>query len=487
MTEPVWHSRAAAYLICRKRHNLPQLRAIKSLTRGAGQKGDMTPLQIYSAHVPRYTSYPTAPHFHAGITEKDYRGWLGELAPGTPLSLYLHIPFCDTLCWFCACHTTVVNHYGPVKNYLEWLMREIRLVAGALKDRHPVSHIHYGGGSPTMLADADMRRLDATLRECFDVSPGAEIAIEIDPRGFGPQQAATLAACGITRASLGVQDCDPKVQRAINRLQSPYDLRHAVEALRANGINKINLDLVYGLPYQTLDGLEQNLELVRDLGADRIALFGYAHVPFFKKHQRLIPESALPGVEDRLAMANFAESWLTGHGYHAIGLDHFALPDDDLAAAAQLGVLHRNFQGYTVDSAPALLGLGASAIGALPHAYVQNHTTVADYRAALAQDRLPIAKGIVLSAEDRLRRDVIEQIMCFLMVDLGATCESHGCAADAMDWALPLLAPLEACGAVRRSGRLIWVSPTQKSATRLLASVFDAYLAKGAARHSVSA
>ena len=451
------------------------------------QKSGMTPAEIYAAHVPRYTSYPTAPHFHQSVDAHRYRNWLSELPPGMPLSLYLHIPFCDTLCWFCACHTTVVNHYGPVRDYLGWLMREIRLMAGLLQGRHPVSHVHFGGGSPTRLAGEDTGRLNQLLRDCFDVAPGAEVAVEIDPRGFGPEQADTLAACGVTRASIGVQDCDPKVQRAINRLQTPFDLCNTIALLRERAIGQINLDLVYGLPYQTLSGLERNLELVQDFEPGRVALFGYAHVPLFKKHQALIPQEALPGVEARLAMAAFAESWLVAHGYQAIGLDHFALPDDELAVAARLGILHRNFQGYTVDTAPALLGFGASAISALPQGYAQNHAAVADYRQALAQDRLPAAKGIALSTEDKLRRNVIEQIMCYLRVDLGEACDEHGRDQTALDWVLPLLEPLKACGAVTVSGRSIAVSPAQRAATRILASLFDAYLAKGAARHSISA
>ena len=447
----------------------------------------MTPSEIYSAHVPRYTSYPTAPHFHKGVDGRAYGDWLARLPAQMPLSLYLHVPFCDTLCWFCACHTTIVNHYGPVKDYAGWLLREIALVAKTLADRHPVSHIHLGGGSPTLLTRQDMRRLRDALHAAFDIAAGAEIAIEIDPRGFGPEQADMLAEFGVTRASIGLQDCDPKVQRAINRLQGADELHNTVRLLRERGISRINLDLVYGLPHQTLAGLEKNLELAYALGSSRMALFGYAHVPFFKKHQALIPQEVLPGVEARLQMAAFAEGWLTARGYQAIGLDHFALPDDEMAVAARLGILRRNFQGYTVDAAPALLGLGASSISASPQGYVQNHATVADYRAALANERLPVAKGIALTPEDRLRRDAIEQVMCYLAVDLGATAQGHGRREDALDWVLPLLKPLADCGAVTVKGRMINVARTQRAAARILASLFDAYLGAGAAKHSVSA
>jgi len=447
----------------------------------------MTPLQIYSAHVPRYTSYPTAPHFHKGVDGAAYGQWLGALPAGMPLSLYLHIPFCDTLCWFCACHTTVVNNYGPVRDYVERLQREIQLIGGMLKGHHPVSHIHFGGGSPTMLERQDMLRLNRLLRDTFDVAAGAEVAIEIDPRGFGAEQADTLAEAGMTRASIGVQDCDPKVQRAINRLQSPWDLRNAAGLLRERGIDRLNLDLVYGLPYQTLMGLERNLELAMELRPSRMALFGYAHVPFFKKHQALIPEKALPDIEERLAMVTFAEGCLTGNGYQPVGLDHFALDGDDLAIAAERRTLHRNFQGYTTDAAPALLGFGASAISALPQGYVQNQVSAALYRKTLDEDRLPVAKGILVSDEDRLRRDVIEQIMCYLDVDLGAANQSHGRRADSLDDVLALTGPLQECGAVTVEGRHITVARTQKAAARILASLFDTYLQTGVGKHSLSA
>jgi oxygen-independent coproporphyrinogen-3 oxidase len=447
----------------------------------------MTPLQIYSAHVPRYTSYPTAPHFHNGVDGATYGEWLAALPAGTPLSLYLHIPFCDTLCWFCACHTTVVNNYGPVRDYVERLEHEICLIGTMLKGHHPVSHIHFGGGSPTMLAREDMLRLNRLLRDTFDVAAGAEMAIEIDPRGFGPEQADTLAEAGMTRASIGVQDCDPKVQRAINRLQSPWDLRNTAGLLRERGIDRLNLDLVYGLPYQTLMGLERNLELAVDLAPSRMALFGYAHVPFFKKHQALIPEQALPGVEERLAMLTFAEGCLTGNGYQPVGLDHFALASDDLSIAVERRSLHRNFQGYTADAAPALLGFGASSISALPQGYLQNHASGIDYRKALDEGLPPIAKGIILSDEDRLRRDVIEQIMCYLEVDLGATCQSHGRAPETLDDGLALTRPLRECGAVTVQGRRITVARSQKAAARVLASLFDTYLQTSVGKHSLSA
>lgn len=447
----------------------------------------MTPADIFHARVPRYTSYPTAPHFHAGVDGGTYRDWLAALPSGTPLSLYFHVPFCDTLCWFCACHTTAVNNYRPVRAYCDMLLTELAMVADALGSRHAVSHIHWGGGSPTMLNGDDMLRLDDAMRSRFDVLEDAEFAVEIDPRGFTADMARNLAACGVTRASIGIQDMDPQVQRAINRVQSVTEVSDCVHRLRDHGIHDINLDLVYGLPYQTARGMAANLELAIRLAPQRTAVFGYAHVPFFKKHQALIPESALPSLRERLALAQQVETALQQAGYQAVGIDHFALPQDPLAVAARNGSLHRNFQGYTVDSAPALLGLGASAIGALPQGYIQNATTVAQWRTMLDAHELPAVKGIALSAEDRLRHDAIESVMCFLTVNLAEVCIRNGRAADALDWALDPLNDLRAAGAVSVQGRVIRVDPRQRAAARLVGAVFDDYLRRGIARHSLSA
>ncbi len=447
----------------------------------------MTSLQLLAARVPRYTSYPTAPHFSHAVQGPLYQSWLEALPAGTPISLYLHIPFCDTLCWFCACHTTVVNHYAPVEEYCRLLQTEIETVARLIGRRQPVTHIHWGGGSPTLLHGADMRRLTALLHERFDVAATAEIAVEIDPRGFDARLARTLADCGVNRASIGLQDCDPKVQRAINRIQTDDELRNAVSLLRQNGIDRINLDLVYGLPYQTGAGLDRNIDVALELEPSRVALFGYAHVPSFKKHQALIPEQALPGIEARFALAQQAEKRLLAAGFEAVGLDHFAWPDDDMAIAAADGTLQRNFQGYTSDKARTLIGFGASAVSMLPQGYAQNATTVANYREALEAGFLPISKGFVLSPEDRLRRHVIEQIMCFLKVDLAACCTAYDLPIDALDWALPALAPLSNAGAVSINGRTILVSPAMRAASRLACAVFDAYLETNKATHSLSA
>jgi oxygen-independent coproporphyrinogen-3 oxidase len=443
-----------------------------------------TPAELYSARVPRYTSYPTAPHFHDGVGGEAYRGWLETLPENAPLSLYVHVPFCDTLCWFCGCHTTVVNRYEPVANYFEVLLREIEAVAAHVARGHHVTHIHWGGGSPTMLKPADILRLRAALDSHFAIAPDAEFAVEIDPRGLSDETVAALAQAGVTRASIGVQDCHESVQRAINRVQPFAETREAVERLRAAGINRLNIDLVYGLPHQTRQRLAETVELMLTLAPQRFAVFGYAHVPHFKKHMRLIDERALAGAEERLAQFDMTHDLLCAAGFEAIGLDHFARPDDSLALAQRTGRLARNFQGYTDDDASALIGLGASSIGALPQGYVQNAPEVPHYREAILAGKLPIARGKELSDEDRLRRAIIERLMCDLCVDLDEAAAPFGKSAADFKAECAALAPLLEAGFVeRQAGR---ISVRSRAAVRLAASAFDTYLAKAGAVHAVA-
>ena len=445
------------------------------------------PSTIFAAQVPRYTSYPTAPHFSSDVGPTAYDGWLESLPPQTPLSLYLHIPFCDTLCWFCACNTTVVNNYGPVREYCETLLKELELVASRLGRRHPVMHIHWGGGSPTLLSHEDLQLLTSTIRRYFDVARDAEIAVEIDPRGFNPSLARSLAACGVTRASIGLQDCSRKVQQAINRIQSDEEVGFTVRQLRENGIHHINFDMVYGLPHQTPEGFDRNLDMVLRLHPNRVAVFGYAHVPHFKRHQALIPEEALPGTEQRMALARQAAFTLCAHGYEAVGIDHFALPNDGLAVAAHARNLRRNFQGYTTDTSHALIGLGASSIGQLPQGYVQNAATVPRYREAVMAGQLPVAKGHLLTVEDRLRADIIQEIMCYMDVDAGAICARHGFDPGHVDLAIASLGPLAEEDHLAIRGRHISIDPLQRQAARLAAAAFDTYLQQGQARHAPAA
>ena len=440
----------------------------------------------YDGRAPRYTSYPTAPHFGRGIGAKQYAAWLAALAPETTLSLYLHIPFCRSLCWFCGCQTTVANRYEPIAGYLRSLHREIDLVCGRLAGHRPVSHVHFGGGSPTLVANADFRHLLDHLREHFVFAEDAEIAIEIDPRAFDPAQAAVLAAAGVNRASIGVQDFAPRVQEAINRVQSLETTARALDDLRTYGIERISLDLLYGLPYQTPDGIEETAAMAAELGPDRISLFGYAHVPWMRPHQRLIEEDELPGPGARLALYRAGAGMLTRLGYVEIGIDHFARPGDALALAAADGNLVRNFQGYSDDGAPALIGLGASALGTLPQGYVQNAPKVLDYRRALRDGELATVRGIAVSNDDRLRREIIVRLMCDLTADLPRIAARFGADPAGFEESLRALAPIERDGLIHIEDGRITVVPEARPVVRTVCAAFDTYLPSGKARHSLT-
>lgn len=440
----------------------------------------------YDRAVPRYTSYPTAPHFSAATDGNVYAGWLRALPDNEALSLYLHVPFCAALCHFCACHTTVVNRPDRLASYGVTLMAEIDLVADTIGARRPVRHIHWGGGTPTRLPPASMEAVMRRIRERFDVLPGAEIAVEIDPRTLDAGAVAALAAIGTNRVSLGVQDFDPRVQKAINRHQSFALTEACAEALRAVGIDSINLDLIYGLPHQTVESVAATAAQALRLRPVRAAVFGYAHVPWMKKHQALMPEAALPDTTERFAQREAIEAVFLDHGYVPVGLDHFARPDDSLARAAAAGTLRRNFQGYTTDEAEVLLGFGASSIGALPGGYVQNQSSVPVWRDAVRKGELPIARGIALTDADRLRRTVIERIMCDFQVSPGQIALAEGADPNGLADAEPVLTGLRADGLVDRDGDRIVVTERGRPFVRAVAAAFDSYLPRGVARHSAA-
>ena len=438
----------------------------------------------YDLRVPRYTSYPTAPHFNDTVNGEVYKKWLSELDPKTPLSLYFHIPFCDEMCWFCGCYTKIVKRYDPVKDYLGTLLNEIDLVADALPARMTAKHLHWGGGSPTMLKGEDWMAIMNKLRERFDVFDDAEIAVELDPRTATEDYVADLEAAGVNRASIGVQSYEAKVQEAIHRIQ-PYEMtKQVIEWLRTHNINHINMDLMYGLPHQDTDEIERMIDLTVDLQPNRIALFGYAHVPWMQSHQKMIKEEDLPDAEERWQQFTLAVDRLKERGYVQIGFDHFAHPDDNMANAVETGELHRNFQGYTTDTAPAMLGFGASAIGYLPQGYVQNERPLKAYRQAIDSGVLPAAKGIGLSTDDKLRRDIIEDIMCNLTVDLGARCAEHGANVSDLDEDIAKLSELVDDGICTVDGNTITVKDDGRPFIRLVASAFDTYFASGVGRHS---
>lgn len=445
---------------------------------------DANLLAKYSRPVPRYTSYPTAPQFHAGVDAATYRSWLAALPAGEPLSLYVHIPFCDSLCWFCGCSTRIVKRYSPLAAYLAPLKREIDMAAEALGSRRPVMHMHWGGGTPNMIAPSDIEALVGHISERFDFREDMEFAVEIDPRTLTGETVDALAAVGVTRASLGVQDLNAEVQKAVNRIQ-PFEVtERAVNWLRAAGIEAINIDLMYGLPMQTVAGVEATVDGVLKLAPDRLALFGYAHVPWMKRHQGLIDESTLPDATERMAQCEATTARLEAAGYRAIGLDHFARPEDPLARAAAEGRLRRNFQGYTVDAAPALIGFGATAIGALPQGYVQNAAPVHAWRDAIEGGEFAIVRGLALNDDDRLRRAVIERLMCDLEVDLDAVCHAHGLQSSVLAPEIASLMPMVSDGLVSIDGTRVKVPTTARPLLRAVATAFDHYLASGPGRHS---
>jgi oxygen-independent coproporphyrinogen-3 oxidase len=433
--------------------------------------------------IPRYTSYPTAPHFRPAEGAGQYREWLGQVPADEPVSLYLHVPFCRAMCWYCGCHTSVTRREEPVARYLETLEQEIALVADALPARVPASHIHFGGGTPTIMTPGQFERLAAVLHKRFAVTAGAEIAIEIDPRTLAPAMVEALARGGVNRASLGVQSFDPAVQQAINRVQPLAMTERSVKWLRAAGIRQVNFDLIYGLPRQTLESCLDTVRRAVSLAPDRLAVFGYAHVPGFKRHQRKIDEAALPDGAERLAQSEAIGAALVEAGYVQIGLDHFALRGDPLTLAAARHRLHRNFQGYTTDGCATLLGFGASAIGQLPGGFVQNAVLTGDYQRRIASGELALARQCPVDTDDRLRGRIIERIMCDYRVDLARHCAEFD-ADPAPLAASPRLKQLVADGMVRQVGTLLEVVPEARPYVRAVAAAFDRYLDEGAGRHS---
>lgn len=430
--------------------------------------------------VPRYTSYPTAPHFGPSDAGA-YARWLSELAPESSLSIYLHVPYCVALCHYCGCQTKAARRREPVEAYADHLAHEIRLVQAVTRARR-VHRIHWGGGTPSILGSERLFAITSELSQAFDLSALREHAIEFDPRYVTSQLAESLVRMGVNRASLGVQDFSLHVQEAIGRIQPFETVANAVTRLHDVGITRLNFDLMYGLPRQDDDDATRSAELAVSLQPARFAVFGYAHVPWFKPHQRLIASDELPRAVERLAQFERIRRVLTGAGYRPVGLDHFARADDELTKAAAAGRLRRNFQGYTTDQADALLGFGASAIGLLPQGYVQNAHDAAGYGRRIGMGRFAISRGLQLSQEDRIRGRIIERLMCDFAVDLDAIEAEFG---DERTQFATELGELERLAdLVEISGRRVTITPKGRPFARLIAAEFDSYLHSGLVRHS---
>lgn len=441
--------------------------------------------ELVRRSAPRYTSYPTAPQFGPEVGPREHDAWLREIAGASaPVSLYLHVPFCRSICHYCACTTKATRRDEPILAYADRLRREIELVADRT-GRVAVSHIHWGGGTPNLLPADIFDRLVLDLCERFEIEPDAEHAIELDPRRVTSEGARRLKASGVTRASLGVQDFDADVQQAIGRHQPFETVRSAVGALRAAGVAGLNFDLVYGLPRQTMRSVSETVRLAASLGPDRVALFGYAHVPWFRANQRLIDEAALPDPSARLDLAETAREALQDAGYAPVGVDHFAKPTDALRRAARDGRLRRNFQGYTTDRSETLIGMGPSAIGRTPRGYVQNASDVAGWARSIDAGALATTRGRALTSEDRARASVIEAIMCDFAVDLADAARAHGFGPRLFVDDLPKLTSLVEQEFVRLDGWTLEIVRDGPALARIVASAFDAYLGAGA-RHSLA-
>ncbi len=437
-------------------------------------------IALAERNVPRYTSYPTAPYFTPAVDASTYADWLAALPAEATLSLYVHVPYCTHICLYCGCHTKAVRRSEPLDAYSARLIDEVELLAAPL-GRKRVVHLHWGGGTPSILDNERLAAVVDRLAARFDLSALVEHAIELDPRRTSAKLTRGLAAIGVNRASLGVQDFSPHVQEAIGRVQPFEQVQQSVERLRTAGIEHINIDLMYGLPGQTLADVERSAALAASLRPSRLALFGYAHVPWFKTHQRLIDSAALPGPAARIDQVRTAGHTLAAHGYVAIGLDHFALPEDELATTQRAGRLRRNFQGYTTDEADALIGLGASAIGKLPQGFVQNAVDIAGYSRAVEGGTLATAKGVGLSPDDRMRAAIIERLMCDLALDLDVVAPNTDFSAE-----IEGLAGLDSAGMVRIDGRRVVVTEEGRPFVRLVAAAFDAYLPQNRSRHSIA-
>ncbi|MDZ4160769.1 MAG: oxygen-independent coproporphyrinogen III oxidase [Burkholderiales bacterium] len=429
---------------------------------------------------PRYTSYPTADRFVEAFTEADYIQALEQRRAGSmalPLSLYVHIPFCESVCYYCACNKVITKHHEKASEYLRYLAREVELQVDHFGRGHSVSQLHLGGGTPTFLSDNELEDLMAMIRRNFVLAPGGEYSVEVDPRTVTPDRLRTLHRLGFNRLSFGVQDFDPAVQKAVHRIQPADQVFSLVAAAREIGFESLNVDLIYGLPLQTPESFARTLAQVGELRPDRIALYAYAHLPARFKPQRRIVSAELPSAADKLAMLSASLDAFHDQGYVYVGMDHFALPEDALAVAKRQGRLHRNFQGYSTHPDCDLIALGVSAIGRIGATYSQNAKTLEDYYDALDQGRLPIVRGLAVGRDDLVRRAIIMALMCqgevdYESIELGHLIEFR----SYFKRELEVLSDLQSHGLVTVSESGIRVTSAGWYLVRAIAMTFDRYL-----------
>lgn len=434
----------------------------------------LTRLGLFNAKVPRYTSYPTAPHFDAGVTSTLFAQWVRAIPVGSEISLYLHIPFCRRLCWFCACRTQGVQSDDPIMTYVQRLENEITLLAKTLPKDVTIANLHWGGGTPTILRPELITRLAQAITTHIPFSQDYAFSVEIDPNEIDAERMQALVASGMNRASLGIQDFDPGIQAAIGRQQGFDETKAAFDMLRAHGIESINADLVYGLPNQTKSRLTDTVQKLMSLSPDRVALYGYAHVPWMARRQNLIDADSLPSPTDRLELFETAQNLLNWDGYQTIGIDHFALPHDSMSQATQNRSLKRNFQGYAVDPSEVLIGLGASSISQFPQGYSQNASATSHYATAIDAGQFATARGHVFSADDKMRAAIIESLMCHFDVRTDEILANHAITkAELYAKFAEVNQRFEYLLEVTDQG--LFIPPSVRSLTRMIAREFDAY------------
>ena len=441
-------------------------------------------LGLFDARVPRYTSYPTAPQFAGGVGPETFVQWVEAIPAGSSISLYLHVPFCRRLCWFCACRTQGTSSDEPVRAYAKVLKAEIALLKRHLAPGVRLSRLHWGGGTPTLMPADMMRDLADTVFDAVPMAEGAEFSVEIDPNEVDADRLDALVASGMNRASIGVQDFDPEIQKTIGREQSYELTKEVADMIRDRGVPSLNADILYGLPFQTNPRIADSVQKLLTLSPDRVALYGYAHVPWMSRRQQMIPSDAMPTPQERLDLFETARKLFVWDGYDEVGIDHFARPSDGMAKAAKAGTLRRNFQGYTDDTAPVLVGLGASSISRFPQGYAQNASATAAHTKAIREGHFSTHRGHAFAGEDQLRGRIIEALMCDFRVERAEILACFAVTEARLDQlfgaaaaAFPGMVTLDETG--------LAILPQARPLTRMVARAFDTY-DQSKAQHSAA-
>jgi oxygen-independent coproporphyrinogen-3 oxidase len=434
----------------------------------------LSKLGLFDAKVPRYTSYPTAPHFSNAVGPQNYLAWIEQIPAGSSISLYVHVPFCRRLCWFCACRTQGTQTMSPVEAYVDTLLQEIALVKQHLPQGVSLSRLHWGGGTPTLLEPDMMRRLGDAILDMAPLADGAEFSVEIDPNEIDAERLDVLASAGMNRASIGVQDFDEKIQQTIGRLQGFDVTKRAVDMIRDRGVTSLNADILYGLPHQTKARITESVQKLLSFAPDRVALYGYAHVPWMAKRQQMIPSDALPTPDERLDLFETARRLFVWDQYAEIGIDHFAAKGDGLEIAQRTGKLRRNFQGYTDDTSDVLLGLGASSISKFPQGFAQNAPATSAHTAAIRDSKFSVSRGHVFTGEDLMRSRIIEALMCDFAVS-GDEILSRFKLTKAQLWAMFDEVNRSFDGLLDVTENGLSIPEKARPLTRMVARYFDAY------------